>query len=68
MCIGGCNMGFQNLIYCPDCDREVSIYTETCPHCGRPIKKYLEENDTKDISAICGKVLNRFYLSEMWGS
>lgn len=34
MYIGGCNMGFQNLIYCPDCDREVSIYAETCPHCG----------------------------------
>lgn len=50
MCIGGCNMGFQNLIYCPDCDREVSIYAETCPHCGRPIKKYLEENNINDFT------------------
>ena len=43
-------MGFQNLIYCPDCDREVSIYAETCPHCGRPIKKYLEENNINDFT------------------
>lgn len=47
-------MGFQNLIYCPDCDREVSIYAETCPHCGRPIKKYLE----KIILMILLKVLS----------
>ena len=45
-----CYMGFQNLIYCPDCDREVSIYAETCPHCGRPIKKYLEENNINDFT------------------
>lgn len=36
-------MDFQNLIICPDCNENVSIHAEICPHCGRPIKKYLEE-------------------------
>lgn len=27
------------LIKCPECEKEISTYAETCPHCGYPIKK-----------------------------
>lgn len=43
-------MDFQNLIICPDCNENVSIHAEICPHCGRPIKKYLEENNINDFT------------------
>lgn len=43
-------MGFQNLICCPDCDEKVSIFAEICPHCGRPIKKYIEEHKINDFT------------------
>lgn len=50
-------MGFQNLIICPDCNENVSIHAEICPHCGRPIKKYLEEHRINDFTKgfICPK-------------
>jgi predicted amidophosphoribosyltransferase len=32
-------MAVQNLIACPDCDKQVSRIAESCPHCGRPLKR-----------------------------
>lgn len=54
-------MGFQNLICCPDCDEKVSIHAETCPHCGSPIKEYLEEHRINDFTKgfICPKCGNK---------
>lgn len=28
----------QNLMKCPDCNREISRRAESCPHCGAPLK------------------------------
>jgi hypothetical protein len=32
-------MAAQNLIVCPDCDKQVSRNAESCPNCGRPINR-----------------------------
>lgn len=37
------------LINCPECGKEVSNAAESCPHCGYPIKKYVENMQNKRI-------------------
>ncbi len=32
-------MAAQNLMACPDCDKQVSRNAESCPNCGQPIKR-----------------------------
>lgn len=44
---------------CPECQSEISQYAETCPKCGFPIQKYMEENNLNDfehvkICPVCG--------------
>ena len=29
----------MSLIRCPECNKDVSSYAESCPHCGYPIRK-----------------------------
>lgn len=35
------------LINCPECGKEVSNAAESCPHCGYPIKRFIEEEQKK---------------------
>jgi hypothetical protein len=32
----------MSLINCPDCNHQISVHAESCPSCGRPIKKMVE--------------------------
>jgi len=32
------------LIYCPECRKEISDTSDSCPHCGFKIKKYLKKH------------------------
>jgi hypothetical protein len=33
----------MSLIICPECGKEISSQAESCPHCGFPIKKIIDE-------------------------
>ncbi len=37
------------LIDCPECGREVSNAADSCPHCGYPVKKYIEDMQKKRL-------------------
>lgn len=41
------------LIKCPMCQNEISSNAEKCPHCGKPMQKSVEINDTD----ICNLIL-----------
>ena len=36
----------MNLTNCPACQKQISISAETCPHCGHPIKKIIEQKNS----------------------
>lgn len=38
----------MSLIKCPECNKEISTFAESCPHCGYPLKK-LQPNINKHI-------------------
>lgn len=40
------------LVVCPECKKEISEYTELCPACGFPLKKFIEENKFLNISGV----------------
>ena len=44
-------------IICPDCDSEISQYSDACPTCGFPIKSFMENNKLIDTKKtwICPK-------------
>lgn len=44
-------------VFCPECNKEVSSYAESCPDCGFPIAKYLKDNNLADFSKtfVCPK-------------
>ncbi len=41
------------IINCPECGKEISDKAEICIGCGFPIKKYLENEETKNNERIC---------------
>lgn len=48
------------LVVCPECKNEVSQYAESCPNCGFPIVRFMEENKLTDIKKVeicpkCGR-------------
>lgn len=47
----------QQMIYCPGCQHELSIYAETCPHCAFPIRSFMTEHHITDIhkAYVCPK-------------
>lgn len=47
----------QQMIYCPGCQHELSVYAETCPHCAFPIRTFMVEHHITDIhkAYICPK-------------
>lgn len=42
----------MTLIYCPECNQEISEHSESCIKCGFPLKKFMEENDLTDTNAL----------------
>ena len=34
----------MSMVHCPECNKIVSQYAESCPECGFPIKKFLDEH------------------------
>lgn len=45
------------LIVCPECNNNISSLTESCPHCGFPIKRHLEDNDfNNEVSRLTSKI------------
>lgn len=53
----------MGLIICPECNSEVSQYTETCVNCGLPIKDFLKEHAINDIEKVfvCPKCANVYF-------
>lgn len=47
----------QQMIYCPGCQHELSIYAETCPHCAFPVRSFMTEHHITDIhkAYVCPK-------------
>ena len=45
------------VVICPDCKNEVSEYAESCPKCGFPVSKFMNENELTDTEKkfICPK-------------
>lgn len=50
------------MIHCPGCQRELSVYAETCPHCAFPVQKFISEHNIHDIRKvfICPKCANTY--------
>ena len=42
----------MGLVVCPECKKDVSQYSESCPACGFPIKQFMKENGLFDTSKI----------------
>jgi hypothetical protein len=59
----------MSLINCPECDKSISNQSDTCPHCGFPVKKHLTkviyQNKKKQAtSKLKATIKNyRFYLA-----
>ena len=47
------------LIKCPECDREVSHFASTCPHCGYPISGGKADSTGVSIHQL-GKAISKF--------
>lgn len=48
----------MGVIYCPECQKEVSEYAETCPHCGFAVKDFMEKHNLIDVDnkvTVCPK-------------
>ena len=47
----------MGLIFCPECNHEISQYAEICPSCGLSLKNYLKDNNINNIEnlLICPK-------------
>ena len=43
------------IIKCPECGKEISNLADTCIHCGFPIKKYSEEDQSTSCCEFCGR-------------
>lgn len=53
----------MGLVICPECNAEVSQYSESCPSCGFPIKNFMEDNKLTDINSvlICPKCSDIYF-------
>ncbi len=53
----------MGLVFCPECDKKVSQYVETCPDCGFSIKKFMDDNNITDITKafICPKCADIYF-------
>ena len=53
----------MSMVHCPECDKIVSQYAESCPECGFPIKKFLDEHNIQNPEnfLICPKCAYGYY-------
>lgn len=42
----------MSLVVCPECNNEISQYAESCPQCGFPIQKFMNEKGLNDFEHI----------------
>lgn len=47
----------MSLVFCPECNKQISEHAENCQNCGFPIKKFIEDNNFTDFTKafICPK-------------
>lgn len=38
----------MSMLLCPECNKLVSQFAESCPNCGFPIKKFLDDHNITD--------------------
>ena len=59
-------------IYCPECQKEISEYAETCPNCGFPSRRFLDEHKISDVennkAFICPKCGNIHFGKKIWAT
>lgn len=42
----------MGMVFCPECNRQVSQYAISCPNCSFPIKEFMENNSLTDLDKI----------------
>lgn len=57
----------MGLVFCPECNKKVSQYAETCPECGFPIKKFMDDNNITDVTKafVCPKCAKSYYWDDI---
>lgn len=55
-----------NMMYCPDCGKEISKQAEKCPNCGKPLKNNTQSSNNGCI-IILGIILLIFGICMMFG-
>lgn len=54
-------------IHCPECNKVISQYAESCPECGFPLQKFLNENNLHNFDKflLCPKCAHGQYLQAL---
>ena len=52
------------LVICPECNKQMSQYAESCLNCGFPIQKFMNENNMNDETKafVCPKCADTYHL------
>ena len=51
----------MGVIYCPECQQEISEYAKACPHCGFAVSEFMQEHNLIDVENkpfVCPKCAN----------
>mgnify|MGYP004505118969 CR=1 FL=1 len=58
----------MGVIYCPECQQEVSEYAKACPHCGFGVSDFMKEHNLIDIennkAFVCPKCAQIYFGKE----
>jgi predicted RNA-binding Zn-ribbon protein involved in translation (DUF1610 family) len=61
----------MGVIYCPECQQEVSEYAKACPHCGFGVSDFMQEHNLIDVENkpfVCPKCGEIHFGMSGWGA